>query len=84
MREVALRTLANRFGSVPAEIEQALEASGKERLLDVATHAGTDTLEQVRAPEFARAPGISDIFLLVLIRSSFCLLLSSHPTVHRA
>jgi urease alpha subunit len=49
MREVALQVLRNHFGSVPAEIEQALEAADKERLLDVATHAGTDTLEQVRA-----------------------------------
>ena len=48
MREVALRTLANRFTSVPAEIEAALQVVDKERLLDVATHAGTDTLEQVR------------------------------------
>lgn len=49
LREVALRTLANHFGSVPVEIEQALQAADKERLFDVATHAGTDTLEQVRA-----------------------------------
>jgi hypothetical protein len=49
MREVALRTLANRFEVVPAEIESALQAADKEHLLDVATHAGTDTLEQVRA-----------------------------------
>lgn len=48
LREVALRTLANRFGSVPVEVEQALQAADKERLFDVATHAGTDTLEQVR------------------------------------
>ena len=48
MREVALRTLANRFTSVPAEIEAALQVVDKERLFDVATHAGTDTLEQVR------------------------------------
>jgi predicted transposase YdaD len=49
MREVALRTLANRFELVPDEIEIALQAADKERLLDVATHAGTDTLDQVRA-----------------------------------
>lgn len=49
LREVALRILANHFGSVPAEIEQALQAADKERLFDVATHAGIDTLEQVRA-----------------------------------
>ncbi len=49
MREVALRTLANRFDTVPAEIEAALQTADKEHLFDVATHAGTDTLEEVRA-----------------------------------
>jgi predicted transposase YdaD len=49
IREVALQVLRNHLGSVPADIEQALQAADKEHLLDVATHAGTDTLEQVRA-----------------------------------
>jgi predicted transposase YdaD len=49
MREVALRTLAARFAPVPAEIEAALQTADKAHLLDVATHAGTDTLEEVRA-----------------------------------
>jgi predicted transposase YdaD len=48
IREVALNTLANRFQAVPADVESALETADKARLLDVATHAGTDTLEQVR------------------------------------
>ena len=49
MREVALRALAARFAPLPAEIEAALQTADKAHLLDVATHAGTDTLEEVRA-----------------------------------
>lgn len=49
LREAVALVLGGRFGELPSDLTQAIAAADSEHLRDMLAHAGTDTLDELRA-----------------------------------